>query len=409
MNTSRQARAINRSPTLSLNEKARQLAASDKDVIHLGIGEPLNDTPPSSIAYAKQSLDTAQIKYGPTAGIKAFKESIQSYTEEHYGRTPTPDNIIVTCGAKQALFNTLYSLLNPQDEVILIAPYWVSYPEMIKLAYGTPVPVMPQENLVPDLEEVSNSVTSRTKAIILNSPNNPSGVVYPPEVVAAFVDYCESEGIYLILDDIYHQLVFDDHTWVPGYVFTSRDINDSKIIVINGISKTFGMTGFRVGWAVGPAPLIQTMTKIQGHTTSGISEVLQQGARGALEEAQKPRQELHTFIQRNRSVMLEGLQELRGVNVVEPGGAFYCFPDFSAYRKSSAELASFLLENAFLVTVPGESFGMEGHLRLSYTCSPEQIQESIHRLRWALDSDAPDTITIGGQKYSCDWDRNQFK
>lgn len=405
MNTSRQARSISRSPTLSLNEKARQLAASGKDVIHLGIGEPLNDTPPSSIAYAKQSLDTAQIKYGPTAGIKAFKESIQSYTGEHYGRSPALNNIIVTCGAKQALFNTLYSLLNPQDEVILIAPYWVSYPEMVKLAYGTPVPVKPQEDLVPDLEEVSRSVTSRTKAIILNSPNNPSGVVYPPEVVAAFVDFCESEEIFLILDDIYHQLVFDDHSWVPGYVFTSRDIDDSHIIVINGVSKTYGMTGFRVGWAVGPAPIIQTMTKIQGHTTSGISEVLQQGARGALEQAQEPRRELQNFIQGNRSLMLEGLQELPGVNLVEPGGAFYCFPDFSDYREDSSELASFLLENAFLVTVPGESFGMQGHLRLSYTCSPEQIKESIQRLRWALDDDAPDTIKIGGQEVVCDWER----
>ncbi len=408
MNISRQAQSISRSPTLSLNEKARQLTASGKDVIHLGIGEPLNDTPPSSIAHAKRTLDTAQIKYGPTAGIKAFKESIQTYTRTHYGRTPALDNIIVTCGAKQALFNSLYSLLNPEDEVILIAPYWVSYPEMIKLAYGKPVPVLPQENLVPDLDEVSQSITPRTKAIILNSPNNPSGVVYPPEVVAAFVDYCESEGIYLILDDIYHHLVFDEHVWVPGYVFTSQDIDDSRIIVINGISKTFGMTGFRVGWAVGPEDLIHTMTKIQGHTTSGISDVLQQGARGALEEGQESRQELHAFIQHNRSLMLEGLQKLGRVKLVEPRGAFYCFPDFSAYHENSEELSSFLLEHAFLVTVPGESFGMEGHLRLSYTCSPEQIKESMRRLRWALDADAPQTITIGGQEYVRDWDRNQF-
>jgi len=405
MNTSRQARSINRSPTLSLNEKAGQLAASGKDVIHLGIGEPLNDTPPSSIVHAKRSLDTAQIKYAPTAGIKAFKKSIQTYTGEHYGRTPSLNNIIVTCGAKQGLFNALYSLLNPEEEVILIAPYWVSYPEMIKLAYGKPVPVMPQADLVPDLEEVSRAITSRTKAIILNSPNNPSGVVYPPEVVAAFVDFCESEGIYLILDDIYHQLVFDEYNWVPGYVFTSQDINDSQIVVINGISKTYGMTGFRVGWAVGPTDLIRTMTKIQGHTTSGISEVLQQGARGALEEGHDARKELKRFIQHNRTLMLDGLRELRGVKLVEPGGAFYCFPDFSAYRENSRELASFLLENAYLVAVPGESFGMEGHLRLSYTCSPQQITESIQRLRWALDGDAPDTITIGDKEYVCDWDR----
>jgi len=371
MKTNQQMKSIQRSPTLSLNEKARQYAGEGKDIIHLGIGEPLNDAPPSAIHYAQKTLDAGRIKYGPTAGTAALKDAIQDYTKRHYGRSPAAENIIVTSGAKQSLYNLLSVLLNPEDEVILLVPYWVSYPEMVKLAYGTPVTVPAEKSLIPDLERVTQSITHRTKAIILNSPNNPSGVVYPPEVVAAFVDFCESEEIFLIMDDIYHQLVFDDHNWVPGYVFTSNPIDSSYIIVINGVSKTYGMTGFRVGWAVGPEPIIREMTKLQGHSTSGISEVLQEGARGALLEGEQSVDELLSLIQHNRSLIVSGLQTLSTVRLVEPGGAFYCFPDFSAYQEDSQELASFLLEKAFLVTIPGSSFGMEGHLRLSYTCDTE--------------------------------------
>lgn len=399
---------IKPSPTLSLNEKARRFAAAGKEVIHLGIGEPLNDAPGSALQFAQNSLSTAQIKYGPTAGTQALKEQVQKYTQKHYGRTPALENIIITAGAKQSLYNILYSLLNTGDEVILLAPFWVSYPEMIKLAYGTPVTVMPGDSLIPDLERVVEAVSPKTKAIILNSPNNPSGVVYPPEVIAAFVDFCESEEIYLIMDDIYHRLVFDQYSWVPGYVFTSKPIDSSHLVVVNGVSKSYGMTGFRVGWTVGPEPLIATMTKIQGHTTSGASEILQEGARGALQDGGETLENLRAFIDHNRSLMLSGLKEIPGVELVEPGGAFYCFPDFHAYEEDSQDLASFLLEKALLVTVPGVSFGMESHLRLSYTCSPEEIKASIQRLRWALDDRAPQTISIGGQEITCEWERKRI-
>jgi aspartate aminotransferase len=408
MKISNQAHQISRSPTLALNEKAQKLAAEGKAVIHLGIGEPLNNAPPSAIHYTKQKLDTQQVKYGPTAGLPTLKKSIQAYTKKYYGREPEPKNIIVTAGAKQSLYNLLYSILNPGDEVLLLAPFWVSYPEMVKLAYGTPVPIAPDENLLPDLETVSQAVTPKTKAIILNSPNNPSGVVYPPELIAAFVDFCESQEIYLIMDDIYHQLVFDDHKWVPGYVFTSQSIDTSHIMVINGISKTFGMTGFRVGWTIGPEDLVQAMTKIQGHTTSGASVLLQEGALGALIDGQGTVDELKDFIRTNRSLMISGLQEIPGVKTVEPGGTFYCFPDFSAYKERSDELAELLLDKAYLVAIPGTAFGLDGHLRLSYTCPSDQIQESIRRIRWAIDDSAPRTIQIGNEKHVCDWERKRI-
>lgn len=407
MQMGEQAQKISRSPTLALNEKARQMAAAGKQIIHLGIGEPLNEAPLSAIEYSQQKLATKQIKYGPTAGLPALKESIRTYTKKHYGRDPGPANIIVTTGAKQSLYNLLVAILDPSDEVILLTPYWVSYPEMVKLAYGRPVPVPSSKNLIPDVERVSQAVTKATKAIILNSPNNPSGMVYPPEVIASFVDFCESHEIYLIMDDIYHQLVFDDYSWVPGYVFTSQEIDSSYVIVINGISKSFGMTGFRIGWTVGPESLISTMSKIQSHTTSGASVLLQEAARGALDDGDPSIQKLKEFIRHNRSLAISGLEEIPGVNLPRPGGAFYCFPDFSAYRESSQELADFLLEKTFVVTVPGIAFGLEGHLRLSYTCHPEELKESLHRIRWALDDSAPDTITIGQQAHHCDWDRSR--
>ncbi|MBS3751518.1 MAG: pyridoxal phosphate-dependent aminotransferase [Anaerolineales bacterium] len=409
MNISKKARQISRSPTLSLNEKAQKLERSGKSIIHLGIGEPLNDAPRSAVQYSQNKLNSRQIKYGPTAGLPSLKENIQSYTKKYYGRTPALENIIVTAGAKQSLYNLLYSILNPGDEVILLAPYWVSYPEMVKLADGIPISIPPDDGLLPDLANVSRAVNPKTKAIILNSPNNPSGVVYPPEVIAAFVDYCESQELYLIMDDIYHQLVFNDQKWVPGYIFTSRPIEDSHLIVINGISKSYGMTGFRVGWTIGPEPLVQAMTKIQGHTTSGASVLLQEGARGALEKGQETVQELNTFIRDNRSLMLSGLKEIPGLKLIEPGGTFYCFPDFSAYYQSSEELAELLLEKAFLVTIPGTAFGLEGHLRLSYTCSKDQINESLNRIRWVIDDSAPSSIIMGNEKYTCSWQRTSIR
>ena len=397
---------INSSPTLALNDKAQALLAQGRDLIHLGIGQPLNDFPPLAYEYALAALDSRQVKYGPTSGSAALKREIQRYTEKFYGRTPGLEQLIVTLGAKQSLANTLLVLLNAGDEVILLAPYWVSYPEMIRLAGGHPVTVPPEQDLTPTLKAITAAVTPRTKAVILNSPNNPSGVVYPPELIAAVVDYCEKEGIYLIMDDIYHQLVFHDQEWVPGYVFTSQPINDSHLIVINGISKSYGMTGFRVGWTVAPSPLIQAMNTIQGHTTSGNSILLQQAALGAMESGQEPVEELKDFILTNQQILLQELAQIPGVRTIQPGGAFYCFPDFSRYEKDSRILADFLLEKAFVLTVPGSAFGMEGHLRMSYTCPTDQVAESVRRIRWALDPTAPQTITIGGQEVTCSWERS---
>lgn len=401
---SQHIQSIQGSPTLALNETASKLRASGAAVINLAIGEPLNDCPDQAVYRAREILETKQIKYSPTSGNRDLKEAIQDYTNELYGRTPELENITVTVGAKQALFNLLQVLLDPGDEVLLFKPYWVSYPEMIKLARGNPVLVPTDENFFPELDTVLPVITGKTKAIILNSPNNPTGAVYPPELIAALVDLCENRGIYLILDDIYHQLVFEPAEWVPGYVFTSQPIDKSHLIVVNGISKTYGMTGFRIGWTIGPAPVIQAMNKLQSHSTSGASSLLQEAALGALRQGDETLKSLKKLILTNRDILVGELRKIDGLRLTTPGGTFYCFPDFRALTNDSQQLAAILLEKAFVASVPGSAFGQEGFLRLSYTCSTEEIADAAKRIRWAVDPSTPAEIVIAGQTCLRDWE-----
>ena len=223
-------------------------------------------------------------------------------------------------------------------------------------------------------------------------------------MVAALVDLCESKSIFLIMDDIYHQLLFEPAQWVPGYVFTSKPIDKSHLVIINGISKTFGMTGFRIGWAIGPEAVIRGMNKIQSHSTSGASALLQEAALGALTQGGDTLSNLQKFIRTNRDILVGELNKIKGVKITEPGGTFYCFPDFRSIHQDSQELARLLLEKAYLATVPGIAFGKEGFLRLSYTCSTAEIKESTARIRWVIDPESPPEIIIGGQKIMRDWE-----
>ena len=404
MGLSQLASSIAESPTLKLNEQARVLRARGEAVINLGIGEPKNRTPEAAIAAAAAVLNQGDVKYSSTDGTPGLKQAIIRYTEAHYGRTVAPGNIIVSSGAKQSLFNLLYALLDPQDEVVLLAPFWVSYPEITRMCRGVPVVVTAADGgFRPGLAEVERALTPRTKVVLCNSPNNPSGVMYDESFVQGLVEICERRGIHLLMDDIYHQLVFDGRQAVSAWHYTDRDVESTKVVLINGVAKTYGMTGFRIGWAVASRELVAVMTNIQSQTTTCSSTVLQAGAEGALNGDQGVVETLRRAMQENRDLVLKGLATIPGVNCAKPDGTFYCLPDFRALDGDSMRLSEFLLEKALLVTVPGREFGMEGHLRLSYAGSSKDLVEAIARLRWALDPSSPAELQIGQRRCVRDW------
>ena len=409
MSLSQVASSIPASPTIALNEEARLLREKGEPVIHLGIGEPKNKTPITAILSSAAKLGSGDVKYVPTDGTPSLKKAIVRYSEENYDRVVAPQNIIVSDGAKQSLFNILFTLCNPQDEVIVIAPYWVSYPEMIRMVGAIPVIVTPEDgSFVPRFDEIERVVGSYTKAIIVNSPNNPSGMVYPEDLISKIVDLCERKGIYMICDDIYHKLVFDGKVALPACKYTQKDVENSKIILVNGVAKLYGMTGFRVGWAIAPKKLVAIMTNVQSQTTTCVSPVMQAAAEGALTGMQSIVESLRLSIQNNRDVLMQELHSFTDVHCVKPQGTFYALPDFKAYcrnsvAKNSVELCQFLLKKALVVTVPGKEFGMEGHLRLSYAGTVKELMEGIERMKWALDPNAPSEIYIGDRKLVRDW------
>ncbi|MEW6405244.1 MAG: pyridoxal phosphate-dependent aminotransferase, partial [Chloroflexota bacterium] len=395
---------IAESPTLALNEEARLLRERGEPVIHLGIGEPKNRTPINAILSSAAKLTSGEVKYTPADGTPALKKAIIRYTEDNYNRLVAPENVIVTNGAKQSLFNIFYTLLNPQDEVIVLAPYWVSYPEIIKMCYGVPVIVTPEDGtFTPRFEDIEKAVTSYTRAIVVNSPNNPSGEIYPPELIEKLVEFCERKGIYLVCDDIYHKLTFDRNVAAPAYNFTKKDVENTNVIVINGVAKLYGMTGFRVGWVVAPRDMVRIMTNVTAQTTSGVSPVSQSAAEGALNGLQSVIEALRLQIENNRNVLLQEMKSFSGARLIEPKGTFYALPDLRAFNHNSVELSKFLLKKALVVVVPGREFGMEGHIRISFSGTVKDVTEGIARIKWALDSSSPNEIYIGEKKMVRDW------
>jgi aspartate aminotransferase len=404
MSTSRLARSIAPSPTFALNEEARVKRERGEPVINMGIGEPKNKTPITAILTSAARLSGGEVKYTPPDGMPSLKKAIIRYTEENYDRAVAPENVIVSAGAKQSIFNILFSILNPQDEVIILAPHWVSYPEMVKMCYGIPVVVTPEDgSFTPRMQDIEEAVTSYTKAMIVNSPNNPSGAVFPPELICEIVEFCERKKIYLIMDDIYHKLVFDGRKAIPAYQFTEKTVEDTMVIVVNGVAKLYGMTGFRIGWVVANRKLVEVMTNVQSQITSCTSSVLQAAAEGALTGMQSVVENLRLTFENNRNVIMQELKSFNGIKTIKPEGTFYVLPDFRAYTTDSVDLAKFLLKKALVVTVPGKEFGMEGYIRLSYAGTVKDITVGIERIKWALDPNSPNEIYIGDRKLVRDW------
>ncbi|MCP4685354.1 MAG: aminotransferase class I/II-fold pyridoxal phosphate-dependent enzyme, partial [bacterium] len=287
MSISQLAREVKESPTLKLNEAARRMKDRGEPVIHLGSGEPKSKVPIDAIISCSAKLKTADIRYTPTEGVPALQKAIIRYTEENYNKIVGPENVCVHAGAKQAIYNLMMTIINPQDEVIILAPYWVSYPEIVKMVYGVPVIVEPEDGRFhPRMEDIIDAVGSYTKAIVVNSPNNPSGEVYSAEFIQEIVEFCEKKGIYLIMDDIYQKLIFDNRKQVSCYDYSRDDSDSNKLIVVNGVSKAYAMTGFRIGWSIANKKVNSALLNVAAQNTSCPSVILQSAATGALDGIQ---------------------------------------------------------------------------------------------------------------------------
>jgi aspartate aminotransferase len=404
MSISQIGRAVAESATLKLNETAAILRAKGEPVIHLGGGEPKSKPPIDAIVTAAALLNTGEVRYTPADGIPALKKAVIRYTEEFYQRRVEPENVICSGGAKQAIMVALQTILNPQEEVMYPAPYWVSYPEMAKLCGAVGVPVHAEDgSFYPRIQDFEQKIGPYTRAVIINSPNNPTGALYPESFIAEIVEFCERRDLYLIMDDIYHRLIFDGRKPINCYRFAKDLSENSKLIVINGVSKQYAMTGFRLGWAVANQHLIRVMTNIQSHQTSGPSAIVQHAAVGALMGVQSSVESLRQTLENNRNVLISRLESFSGVNVNPPDGTFYCFADFSAYDRNSQRLAQKLLDQVRVLVMPGVEFGLDGHLRISFCGTIKDITEGVERMKWVLDPDAPNELYLGNRKLVRQW------
>ncbi len=380
---------IGTSATLRINAKAKALKAEGIDVIDLSVGEPDFPTPYNVKEAAKRAIDENFTKYTLNAGVLELRQVICRELSRTHGLEYAPEQVIVSCGAKQSLANLCTALLNKGDEVIIPVPYWVSYPAMVSLAKGVPVLVQTTEEngfrITP--EQLKASLSSKTKAIIINNPSNPTGATYEREELAELVDIAIQEGLYIIADEIYEKLVYD------GYRFTSIGSFGDKVrqrtILVNGVSKAYSMTGWRLGWAVGPQEIISGMAVVQSHSTSNANSIAQMASIEALTGPQGETYRMVSEFQRRRDAMLFKLRSIPGVSCFKAKGAFYLFPNFSAYYNKEFEgtlirnshgLAYYLLKQAHVAVVPGDGFGDDRFLRFSYATSLERIEAGMARV-----------------------------
>lgn len=384
---------ITPSATLKLNARVQELVAEGRDVVKFGVGEPDYPTPDHIKEKAIEAIHANKTTYTPTTGIPELREAVCRKFLEDNGLEYEPSQIIVSVGAKQCIYNALMALVNDGDEVLVPAPFWVSYPEQVKLAGGIPVIVETTEEtafkLTPEI--LKDAITSRTKAIILNSPSNPTGSVYTREELAELGTILRENEVWAILDEVYESLVYDGAEHV-SLATASPEMKDFSI-VINGVSKTYAMTGWRVGYAGGPPEVIGAMSKVQGHATSNTTSISQWAALAALEGPKDLIDEMIEEYNRRRLYMVERLNNIPGFECDPPDGAFYVFPNVNELigmelggrkLKDADMLAEILLEEVYVAVVPGSGFGSPENLRFSYSTSMEKIEEGLDRLEKLL-------------------------
>jgi aspartate/methionine/tyrosine aminotransferase len=387
---SRRVAAITESATLAVDARAKAMQAAGEQVIGFGAGEPDFPTPDHIVAAAVAACrDPRNHRYSPAGGLPELKEAIAAKTLRDSGYEVLPGQVLVTNGGKHAVYNTFLTLLDEGDEVLLPAPYWTTYPEPIRLAGAVPV-VLPTDaasGFRVSVEQLEAARTPATKALVFVSPSNPTGAVYPPEEVRAIGEWAVEHGIWVVTDEIYEHLVFGDHTFssMPALVPELAE----RCVVLNGVAKTYAMTGWRVGWMIGPADLIKAATNLQSHQTSNVANVSQRAAlaavAGGLDEVVAMRE---TFARRAATIH-RALSAIDGVTCMEPQGAFYAFPSLEAFlgrgvagrtATTTVELAELALEHAKVAIVPGEAFGAPGYARLSFALGDEDLVTGVARL-----------------------------
>ncbi|MGC8977058.1 MAG: pyridoxal phosphate-dependent aminotransferase [Candidatus Ratteibacteria bacterium] len=370
---SERTKLLKPSATLSLNRKAKQMKANGLDVINLTVGEPDFDTPEEIKEYAIKAMKDGFTKYTEEKGIKELREAICEKLEKENNLKYEPEEIVVSNGAKHSLFNIFLSILNSGDEVIIPVPYWVSYPAMVIISGGIPVYCKYNEKFKIDIDDLKAKISEKTKAIILNSPSNPTGIVYDKKEIEELADVILSNKIICISDEVYEKIIFDKiHISIASL---SKEIKDLTIVV-NGVSKTFAMTGWRIGYIACKREIADNIAKIQGQTTSAPSSISQKAAYYAIKEGENLYKKMVEEFKKRRDFLVENLPEI--IKYPYPEGAFYIFLNINDIK--SNQLSEKLLEKKLIATVPGEDFGVDNYIRISYATSIENLKKAVERI-----------------------------
>ncbi|MFB9967426.1 pyridoxal phosphate-dependent aminotransferase [Sinosporangium siamense] len=382
--------AISESATLAVDAKAKAMKAAGRPVIGFGAGEPDFPTPDYIVEAAIEACRTPRFhRYTPAGGLPELKQAIAEKTLRDSGYEVDASRVLVTNGGKQAVYAAFATLLDPGDEVLVVAPYWTTYPEAIKLAGGVQVDVVTDETTgyLASVEQLEAARTERTKVLLFASPSNPTGAVYSPEQVAEIGRWAVEHDLWVVTDEIYEHLIYGDATFTS--IATAVPELADKVVILNGVAKTYAMTGWRVGWLIGPADVVKAATNLQSHSTSNVSNVAQVAALAAVKGDLSAVAKMREAFDRRRQTMVRMLNEIPGVVCPEPFGAFYVYPSVKALLgkeiggtrpQTSAELAEVILEQAEVAVVPGEAFGTPGYVRLSYALGDDDLIEGVTRL-----------------------------
>jgi aspartate aminotransferase len=404
--------AVAPSVTLAMNARVIDLRARGVDVFAFGVGEPDFEPPAAVLDAAKRAIDAGCSKYTAVTGIAPLKQAICDATEKMRGWRPRPENVCVSVGAKHALFNLALALFEPGDEVVIPKPYWVSYPEQVRLMGATPVLVDTREQdgwkLSP--ERLEQSLSAKTKAVILNTPSNPSGIAYTEDEMRGLLDVLRKHDCWLIVDEIYAELVYGGFQFVSAAKL-APDMLD-RIVIVDGVSKTFAMTGWRIGWTIGPPALIKALDTVQGQSTTNAAAVAQHAAVAALRAPIEDFARTRAMFERRRDAMVAGLESIPGVRCRKPEGAFYAFADVRGLYglewngktlETDEDVVFWLLDRAHVAAVPGSGFGAPGYIRFSYAASEERIAAGIAAIRrvvdeaWKLDRTGQTSVSRGAR------------